>query len=244
MKAHIFVPILLVELLASIGIYMYALPAFIKHGGPLVVLLMMLSMVAITFIVERIVTLRRAQGSADMAAFARKLRHALEANNIAEAVEVCRNQGGSLANVVGAGLERYLISTNSGVPPLGRIAETKRAIQEANALETPLLERNLNALSTIASIATLTGLLGTTIGMIRSFSAMSHTGAPDALALALGISEALINTAAGLSLAIVSILAYNYFTAKVDGFNYMIDETSHEIVQQLEETTGAAYGQA
>jgi biopolymer transport protein ExbB len=242
MKAYIFLPLLIVYLLVSLAIWAFMLPEFVRQGGPLVTLIMTMSMVAITFIFERIFTLRRAQGTGDMAVFARKLRMALEEGNIGEAVEVCRKQGGSLANVVGAGLERYMISTSSGMPTQASIAATKKAIQEANALETPLLERNLNALSTIASIATLTGLLGTTIGMIRSFAAMAHTGAPDALALALGISEALINTAGGLSLAIVSILAYNYFTAKVDGFNYMIDETSHEIVQQLEERTGVAYG--
>ncbi len=243
MKAHIFIPLLCLFGVVSWAIWQFLLPEFIRQGGPLIIGLMMMSMIAVTFILERTFTLRRAQGAGDIASFARKLRQALEEGNIADAVEVCRQQGGSLANVVGAGLERYLYASSNGVPPQARLAETKKAIQEANALETPLLERNLNALATIASIATLTGLLGTTIGMIRSFNAMSHAGAPDAIKLALGISEALINTAGGLSLAITSILAYNFFTAKVDGFNYMIDETSHEIVQQLEvRTTGAAYG--
>src|SRR5262245_33979197 len=241
MKSHIFIPLLCLFGVVSWAIWQYLLPEYIRLGGPLIIGLMMMSMISITFILERTFTLRRAQGSGDVAVFARNLRVALEEGNITEAVEVCRKQGGSLANVVGAGLERYLYASTNGATPQARLAETKKAIQEANALETPLLERNLNALATIASIATLTGLLGTTIGMIRSFQAMSHAGAPDAIALALGISEALINTAGGLSLAITSILAYNFFTAKVDGFNYMIDETSHEIVQQLEVSTGAAY---
>jgi biopolymer transport protein ExbB len=114
------------------------------------------------------------------------------------------------------------------------IDETKKAIEDANALETPLLERNLIALSTIASIATMVGLLGTTIGMIRSFKAMSHAGAPDAIALALGISEALINTAGGLFIAILSIVMYNYFTNRVDAFNYSLDETTHQVLTLLE----------
>jgi biopolymer transport protein ExbB len=77
------------------------------------------------------------------------------------------------------------------------------------------------------------GLLGTVIGMIRSFAAMARAGAPDPVQLSLGISEALINTAGGLIAAIIGILAYNFFTNKVDSFTYMIDEASYSIVQSL-----------
>ena len=78
------------------------------------------------------------------------------------------------------------------------------------------------------------GLLGTTIGMIRSFHAMSRAGAPDATQLALGISEALVNTALGLTTAIIATVLYNYFTTKVDTFNNRVEETSYEILQLLE----------
>ena len=113
------------------------------------------------------------------------------------------------------------------------LEETKTAIEEAGALETPLLERNLSALSTIASIATMLGLLGTTIGMIRSFHAMSRAGAPDAAQLALGISEALVNTALGLTTAIIGIVLYNYFSTRVDNFREGIEETTYEVFQLL-----------
>ena len=99
-------------------------------------------------------------------------------------------------------------------------AKLLRAIEEANMLETPLLERNLIMLTTIASIGTMVGLTGTTIGMIRSFKAMAQSGMPDATQLALGISEALINTAGGLICAQVGIVAYNYFVTRVDNFTY------------------------
>lgn len=105
-------------------------------------------------------------------------------------------------------------------------------------LEVPLLERNLAAISTIASIATLTGLLGTTMGMIRSFKAIARTGAPDAIALSLGISEALVNTAGGLLVAIAGIVAYNYFFTRIDNFTYAIDEANQELVQKLSEQAG------
>ena len=118
------------------------------------------------------------------------------------------------------------------------MAETQAAIQEANGLEVPLLERNLIALSTIASISTMVGLLGTVMGMIRSFSALGHTGAVDASKLAIGISEALINTAGGLFVAIAGIVAYNVFVTRVDNFNYMMDEASYEAVQLLTASAG------
>jgi biopolymer transport protein ExbB len=98
-------------------------------------------------------------------------------------------------------------------------------------LETPLLEKNLVILSTVASIAVLVGLLGTTLGMIRAFQALAVSGTVSAIQLSIGISEALYNTAGGLIGAIISIVAYNYFTTKVDGFVYMIDEAILSITQ-------------
>ncbi|HEX7881047.1 MAG TPA: MotA/TolQ/ExbB proton channel family protein, partial [Candidatus Eisenbacteria bacterium] len=103
----------------------------------------------------------------------------------------------------------------------------------ASALETPILERNLSALSTIASIATLIGLLGTTIGMIRAFRAMSTAGAPDAVQLALGISEALVNTALGLITAIVGIVLHNWFSTRVEAFGSDMEEAGFETLQAL-----------
>ena len=124
----------------------------------------------------------------------------------------------------------------AGDAPLDRqakIQEVQKAMEEANMLEVPLLERNLIALATIASIATMVGLLGTVIGMIRSFAALGHTGSVDAVKLAVGISEALINTAGGLFVAIFSIVLYNVFVTMIDNFNYMMDEATLEVIEVL-----------
>ena len=244
MKGYVFIPILVGAVLVSFAIYQYMLPDFIKLGGPLVPVLMTFSIIAVTFIVERLITLKRAQGRGDMSHFTRSLKKSLDAHSIPDAITVCKKQGGCLANVVGAGLERYHMLQGSALPQDELIDETKRAIEEANALETPLLERNLIALSTIASIATMVGLLGTTIGMIRAFKAMGHSGAPDAIQLAVGISEALINTAGGLFLAILAIVMYNYFTNRVDSFNYLMDETTYEVVQLLQHQKEQGRGKA
>jgi len=234
MKGYIFVPIFIVGAVLAWIIYSQFLPPHIRAGGPLVMLLMVLLFLVIVFIIERSITLNRAKGRGDIGAFMRNLRNNVNQGNLDGAVQVCRRQGGCLANVVGAGLERYQQLQTSSLDKDEVIDETKRTIGEANALETPILERNLIALATIASIATMVGLLGTVIGMIRSFAAMSRAGAPDATQLALGISEALVNTAGGIGIAIIAIVVYNYFTNRVDSFNYILDETTFEVLQELQ----------
>jgi biopolymer transport protein ExbB len=97
-----------------------------------------------------------------------------------------------------------------------------------------MLEKNLVFLSTIASCATLLGLFGTVMGMIRSFAAMANAGAPDAAALASGISEALINTALGISTSFFAIIAYNFFTTLIDGITFGIDESGFTLTQSFE----------
>lgn len=204
-------------------------------GGPIVPVLITLSIMVITFVVERMLSLRKAQGKGALATFLKNIQRSLTSSDIDAAMAACDQQRGSLANIIKAGLERYQVLTkeSKGMEAEKQLAEVQRAIEEATALEMPILEKNLIAMSTIASTATMFGLLGTVIGMIRAFRAMAHSGAPDAIQLSIGISEALINTALGLFAAIVGIVAYNFFVNKVDNFTYMIDEASYDVVQTL-----------
>lgn len=204
-----------------------------KEAGPLVALLILLLILQISFVLERTWSLNKAKGRGSLPEFLNNVRKRIQANDVDGAIELCGKQRGSAANVMRAGLERYKMLRAEGAPKDKIVAETQAAIQEANGLEVPLLERNLIALSTIASIGTMVGLLGTTIGMIRSFAALGHSGAVDATKLAVGISEALVNTAGGLAVAILGIVMYNVFVTRVDGFNYMMDEASYEAVQLL-----------
>jgi biopolymer transport protein ExbB len=96
-----------------------------------------------------------------------------------------------------------------------------------------MLSKNLVIISTCASIGTLVGLIGTVVGMIRAFSALSAQGAPDTAALATGISEALINTALGIIASTIAIVMYNYFSSKIDSMTYSMDEASYSIVQNF-----------
>ncbi|HAD81188.1 TPA: flagellar motor protein MotA [Candidatus Edwardsbacteria bacterium] len=209
------------------------LPEYIQAGGPVVIILVFLLVLLFTYIIERSLTIGRARGAKNLTVFMEEFRELLRAGNVTGAIAACNAQRGSTANVLRAGLEKYLALQNENLTPDKKSAELLRAIEEANMLETPLLERNLIMLTTIASIGTMVGLLGTTLGMIRAFQAMAHAGAPDASELARGISEALINTAGGLFNGIGGIVANNYFMNKVSLFQFGTDEAIYEMQQLL-----------
>lgn len=214
----------------------------IYMGGPLVVVLIMMFIMLLIFVGERYLSLYRvAKGQSSVQVFFKKLVLMLQGNDFDGAIAACDKQRGTTANVLRAGIERYReVKDNSSYSAEKRIQLTQAAIEEANALEGPLLERNLIALSTIASIATMVGLLGTTVGMIRAFAATGNVegGVIDATQLAVGISEALINTAGGLLSGIVGIFFYNFFVNKVDAFNYTTDEATFEVIQILKDKQG------
>jgi biopolymer transport protein ExbB len=235
MKQSVFNAVLLVVSFVAAWFIFESLPKFIKDGGYLVVALIAMIIMVVTYVFERIFSLRKAQGRGSLPKFLSSVQKEINAGNIQAAIDLCDKQRGSCANIIRIGLERYQGMRDAGKTKEQEevMKEVQTSIEQATMLEVPLLEKNLVMLSTIASIATMVGLLGTTIGMIRSFAAMARTGAPDAVQLALGISEALINTAGGLVAAIIGIVAYNFFTTKVDNFTYMIDEASYSIVQTL-----------
>ncbi|MBC8490913.1 MAG: MotA/TolQ/ExbB proton channel family protein [Ignavibacteria bacterium] len=203
-------------------------------GGPVVVVLMTLSIMVITFTIERQLSLTKAKGKGAIEPFLKKVQLSLQDGNIEDAIALCDKQRGSIANIIKQGLERYqvLVPDNS-IGADKRLEEVSRAIEEAMMLEVPLLEKNLVALSTIAAVSVLVGLFGTVIGMIRAFQALATAGTPNAAELSAGISEALINTAGGLFGAIVGTISYNFYVTKVGNITYMIDEASYNMLQIL-----------
>ncbi len=235
MKNSTFITIVIVvAAVASWVIFTYLLPEYVRAGGPLVMVLIGLFLMVMTFVVERYLSLKKAEGKGDLGKFLHEVKNRLAEGDTEGAMQACDNQRSTLASVIRAGLERYsALRQENRLDAEQQLAETQRAMEEATMLEMPALEKNLVALSTIASIATMVGLLGTTLGMIKSFQAMQSGGAPDAGQLARGISEALINTAGGLVAAIIAIVAYNYFMTKIDNFTYLIDEGAYLLVQTL-----------
>ena len=205
----------------------------IYKGGFIVPILVAVNIIIIIFSIERFVTLAKAAGKGRVNVFVEKIKGMLEAKEINAAIEECDAQRGSLANVVRAGLEKYEhIKDDNSMDKEQKIESLKKELEEATSLELPMLSKNLVVLSTCASIATLIGLIGTVMGMIRSFAAMSH-GAPDTAQLATGISEALINTFFGIAGSTIAIIMYNFFSTKIDGMTYSIDEAAFTIVQDF-----------
>ncbi len=207
----------------------------INTGGPLVAGLIACILISITYVIERMLSINKAMGKGDTSMFVKRCIDLLAKGQIDEVLKECDAQKGSLANVMRSGIDRFKqIENDKEFDQEKKIAEVQRAIDEATNLETPLLEKNLVILSTIASISTMIGLLGTTVGMIRSFQALGDKGgAVSAQALSIGISEALYNTAGGLLAAIVSIVAFNVFTTRVDNIVYMIDEAILNMMEIL-----------
>ena len=204
------------------------------QGGFVVPILLATLFTLLCFVVERALTIIKAKGKMDAGEFVRKVQYHLANKNVDAAIAECDKQSGSVGNVMRSGLTKYKeMALNHELDTEQKVLSIQKEIEEATALELPMLEKNLVFLSTISSCATLLGLFGTVLGMIRSFQSMNTAGAPDAAALAGGISEALINTALGISTSFIAIIAYNFYTTIIDGITYGIDESGFTLTQSF-----------
>ncbi|HEX6916088.1 MAG TPA: MotA/TolQ/ExbB proton channel family protein [Chitinophagaceae bacterium] len=205
------------------------------EGGIVVPILIANFLIVVTFVIERLLTISKATGRGNIAEFIRKVQFNLANRDVDKAIAECDRQRGSVGNVMKAGLRKYkeMISNNE-LATEQKVLNIQKEVEEATALELPMLEKNLVFLSTIASVATLLGLLGTVIGMITSFAALGAGGGADAAGeLSRGISEALYNTALGIGTSAVAIISYNIFTTKIDGITYGIDESGFTLTQSF-----------
>lgn len=208
----------------------------VYKGGVIVPFLVAVNIIVIIFSIERFITLAKGKGKGNINSFVLKVKSLLANKDINGAIAECDKQKGSLANVVRAGLEKYdHVQNDAGLNKEQKLESIKKELEEATALELPMLSKNLVVISTCASVGTLIGLIGTVIGMIKSFSAMSG-GTPDTAQLATGISEALINTFLGIFASTVAIVMYNFFSTKIDQMTYGMDEASFTIVQDFSST--------
>jgi biopolymer transport protein ExbB len=206
----------------------------IYKGGFIVPILMTCILVVFVFFVERLITLSRAKGKGKVNSFVRKLQNLLSEDRIEEATEACDKQKGSLANVMKAGLLRYRdLQKDNELTKDQKIQSIAKAYEEATALEMPMFQKNMVIFGTLAPGAVLLGLIGTVLGMIRAFAALAQSGAPDALALSQGISEALINTALGITGSCLALFIYNYFSSTIDEYTSKIDEAGFSLTQNF-----------
>lgn len=205
------------------------------EGGIIVPVLIGCFLTVLTFVIERFLTVQKAAGSGSVAEFVRTVQFHLANKEVDKAIAACDKQKGSVGNVMKAGLKKYKeMITNTELVTEQKVLNIQKEVEEATALELPMLEKNLVFLSTIASVATLLGLLGTVMGMIKSFSALGDEGGGDAAReLSKGISEALFNTALGIGTSAVAIIMYNVFTTRIDAITYGIDESGFTLTQSF-----------
>jgi biopolymer transport protein ExbB len=139
--------------------------------------------------------------------------------------------------VVHAVLVKYKeMDANTVLSKEQKLTILRNEVEEATALEMPSLQQNLPIVATLTTLGTLVGLLGTVLGMIKSFQALANSGAPDATQLSTGISEALINTATGIATGALAVISYNFYTNKIDNLTYAIDEVGFSIVATFSAT--------
>lgn len=205
------------------------------EGGIIVPILLGFLLTVITFVIERLLTVTKAKGTGNISEFIRKVQFHLANKDVDKALAECDKQKGSVGNVMKAGLRKYKeMIGNTELDAEQKVLNIQKEIEEATALELPMLEKNLVFLSTIASVATLFGLLGTVLGMIRSFAALGDSGGGEAAQkLSQGISEALYNTALGIGTSAVAIVMYNVFTTRIDAITYGIDESGFTLTQSF-----------
>ncbi|MDR1762106.1 MAG: MotA/TolQ/ExbB proton channel family protein [Bacteroidales bacterium] len=205
-------------------------------GGFVVPLILSLLLTVIILSVERFFALSKAKGKGNLIQFVAEVKQELKKGNFAAAQQLCDKQQGSVAAIVDAGLRKYKEMEAQELSKEAKIAQIKDEIEEATALQLPTMQQNLSVIATISSLGTLLGLFGTVLGMIRSFSALAGAGGVDSMALSVGISEALINTANGIATGALAIISYSFFSGKVDNMTYAIEEIGFALTQTYAET--------
>ncbi len=194
---------------------------FIQQGGVIMYLLLAVSVLALTVIFERAWSLRRSEVIPldDI----QGMEVAVRNGDVNRALQVCRQRNTAMGRILTVALE------NSGV----RRAVMKEILEEAGRQEVAKMERFIGVLGLIAAMAPLLGLLGTVVGMIEVFQQISLVGVGKADALAGGISKALNTTAAGLTVAIPSLIAHRFFEARVDQLVIEIEHYALRFVDLL-----------
>lgn len=199
-------------------------------GGPVMIPILLCSVLAFAIVIERFIFLQRAR--IDTKKFMDDISTSLKRNRIMEAIDMCEQTPGPIANILKAGILKHDRTRH----------EIREAIEDAGLHEIPRLEKNVGLLATIAHISPLLGLLGTVTGMVRAFqivqeksTALNPVSPGD---LAGGIWEALITTVAGLVVAIPTLAAYNYFVSRVNNFILEIETSATDLINILSEKRG------
>ena len=202
-------------------------------GGSMMVPLLICSIAAIAIIIDRFRAFRAA--NVDFDGLRRTVRENLAKGDIQAAMDACTQSSGPVAATLLTGLQRYQRMKARGRTMMEMQTTVTKTMQDYAPKAIHGLEKRLNAMILISGISPLIGMTGTVTGMISSFNAMAEAAGLDAGAVAGGISEALITTAAGLIIAIPAVVAYNYFTGRIENYNMAIEAGITDIAEAIEE---------
>jgi biopolymer transport protein ExbB len=193
----------------------------IHQGGAVMIILIVMSIVAVAIVIERLWFF--AKERADSKALLRALGQRIAADDIPGAVAQCRKTTGMLPRILEFGLQRGEKNR----------ADITDALSIALMENLNLLERNLGIIGTIAVIAPFVGLLGTVLGIIKAFQDIALKGNSTPAVVAAGVGEALVTTAAGLFVAVVSVIFFNYFKTRIKAFNQDLIVASNQLAEML-----------
>lgn len=200
------------------------LPEFLSKGGPVLWIILLISAVALSVFIERLLHYHRAQINSNE--FINGVRTVLKRDNVVEALSICEATPGPVARLV----KTAILSREFGRE------RVRESLEESGLAEVPRLEERLNIIATVAQIAPLIGLLGTALGFIRVFQALETAGLyANVGQLSTGIWEALICTAAGLAVAIPCYAGYNYLVSRVNAIVLDMEKAAVEIVNIVTE---------
>lgn len=203
------------------GFAQSGLVEFFNKGGRFMWGLLALSIVGVAVIIERAITLQKAK--ADVRSLMEKVVGALKKGKLEDAIEICAETRGPIPQILHAGLRQAKKGT----------VAVEKAIETAGIIEMSFLERGLIILATVANVAPLLGFLGTVSGMIAAFEAIAQAEQVSAKLVASGISEALITTMSGLTIAIPVQIAHNLFVQRIDRFVVEMEDSAAELVDTL-----------
>jgi biopolymer transport protein ExbB/TolQ len=206
---------------------MWSKMTWIPRG--IVIILFIMSIWSLAVMIDRAIYFAAARTQSRE--FAPKVAGALKNGNLDEAIKVAdKTKKSHLAEVVTSGLQEFRSFGSGGAISEEQIESSKRALERSEAIVHSKLKRGLGGLATIGSTAPFIGLLGTVIGILNAFQSIASSKATGIGAVAGGISEALVTTAFGLIVAIPAVMAFNYFTNKVEAFDVEMDNSSSELV--------------
>ncbi|TKD01703.1 MotA/TolQ/ExbB proton channel family protein [Polyangium fumosum] len=201
--------------------------------------LVLMSTATIAVVVERVIALARM--NAETRAFVKEAQPLLDAWDTEELLRVSdRYRLSALARLVSSAMRRFLRAESEGAGNLTPVELARREVERRREALSADLRRGLSVLASVGSVAPFVGLLGTVVGIITAFQSIATTGSGGLGAVSAGISEALIETALGLTVAIPSVLFFNYLTGKIAAVETALERSAGELLDDMENQHGRA----